>query len=76
MIHDPQVFFWIAGGAAYIFGCLLYILRFPERFWPGKFDFVGSSHQIFHIMVFVGVALHHYASVDTYYDRLNHDCIG
>jgi len=28
-----------------------YAERTPERFAPGRFDFFGSSHQIFHILI-------------------------
>lgn len=31
----------------YIFGALLYAIRFPERTFPRTFDIFGSSHQIF-----------------------------
>jgi len=31
------------------FGTLIYLIRFPERFFPGYFDFLFSSHQIWHI---------------------------
>ncbi|ORY29742.1 hemolysin-III related-domain-containing protein [Naematelia encephala] len=44
----------IATGVAYIFGALLYAARIPEKFSPGSFDYFGSSHQIFHVMVLVG----------------------
>jgi len=36
---------------AYLFfgtGMLLYVTRIPERFWPGAFDLLGTSHQIWH----------------------------
>ena len=29
--------------------------RVPERLAPGKFDYAGSSHQIFHLLVVLGV---------------------
>lgn len=32
------------GGAVYIFGALLYVIRIPERCAPGKFDKCGASH--------------------------------
>jgi predicted membrane channel-forming protein YqfA (hemolysin III family) len=32
------------GGAVYICGALLYVLRVPERWAPGKFDMCGASH--------------------------------
>ena len=43
----------------YILGATIYVLRFPERFFPGKFNTWASSHQIFHICV-VCAALVHY----------------
>lgn len=33
--------------------------RIPERLWPGRFDILGASHQIFHFCV-VAAALCHY----------------
>jgi adiponectin receptor len=38
----------IIGGAIYIGGAIIYSLRIPERFFPYKFDFFGSSHNIHH----------------------------
>jgi len=43
----------------YIIGALIYAERIPERFWPGRFDLFGGSHQIFHFCV-VAAALCHY----------------
>lgn len=36
----------VASGALYVVGALLYALRVPERFAPGKFDYLGASHQM------------------------------
>ncbi|GMK58118.1 hypothetical protein CspeluHIS016_0501500 [Cutaneotrichosporon spelunceum] len=44
----------VAGGAAYIFGAVLYAARIPESRWPGRFNYIGSSHQIFHCFVLLG----------------------
>jgi adiponectin receptor len=44
----------VAGGASYIFGAVLYAARIPESLYPGKFDYFGSSHQIFHCFVLLG----------------------
>ncbi|CAC5407578.1 unnamed protein product [Mytilus coruscus] len=30
------------------------LIHIPEKFYPGKFDFIGQGHQIFHIMVSLG----------------------
>ena len=32
------------GGAVYIVGAILYVIRIPERCAPGKFDKCGASH--------------------------------
>ncbi|KAK6845221.1 hypothetical protein PG995_015331 [Apiospora arundinis] len=32
--------------------------RFPEKFWPGRFDIWGSSHQIFHLVVVMATVFH------------------
>lgn len=32
-----------------LIGSLIYGSKFPERRWPGKFDFIGCSHSIWHV---------------------------
>jgi adiponectin receptor len=46
-------------GGVYVIGAVIYVVRFPERFFPGKFNTWASSHQLFHICV-VCAALVHY----------------
>mmetsp|Transcript_60488 Transcript_60488/g.194768 ORF Transcript_60488/g.194768 Transcript_60488/m.194768 type:complete len:313 (+) Transcript_60488:103-1041(+) len=41
---------------AAMFGCYgagawFFINRWPEKHWPGRFDFFGHSHQVWHIFV-------------------------
>ncbi|KAI8898680.1 hemolysin-III related-domain-containing protein [Globomyces pollinis-pini] len=38
----------------FLIGMIVYETRIPERFGPGKFDFLGNSHQIWHIFVVTG----------------------
>ena len=57
---------WYIGGISYVVGAVLYIIRFPEKYFPRKFDFVGASHQIFHVLVFVGALFHFLGSIDAY----------
>jgi adiponectin receptor len=45
-------------GALYIVGASIYAARVPERWAPGRFDIVGSSHQIFHVLVLAAAAVH------------------
>lgn len=65
---------WYIGGIFYIMGGTLYTLKFPERFWPGKFCIIGNSHQIFHCFVLVGVFSHYIACVDSYTYRSIYKC--
>ena len=43
----------------YIFGGILYVLRVPERFFPGKFDIWASSHQLWHLFVLAAALIHY-----------------
>lgn len=49
---------WMVVMALFNFvGAFTYALRFPERWWPRRFDIIGSSHQVMHVMViFAGLA--------------------
>ncbi|PWZ00517.1 HlyIII-domain-containing protein [Testicularia cyperi] len=51
--------FLITSGALYVVGALLYALRIPERFAPGRFDLLGASHQIFHVLILAAAAAHY-----------------
>ncbi|KAF3926433.1 hypothetical protein AA313_de0205867 [Arthrobotrys entomopaga] len=39
-------------------GVVAYGAKIPERFFPGKFDIVGQSHQILHVSVIVAGLMH------------------
>ncbi|KAL3469822.1 hemolysin-III related-domain-containing protein [Aspergillus californicus] len=45
-------------GCLYILGAGIYAARVPERLRPGSFDFWGSSHQIFHVLVVCAAVTH------------------
>lgn len=45
-------------GFLYILGASIYVARVPERFQPGNFDILGSSHQIFHVLVVCAAVAH------------------
>lgn len=61
-----KLLYWYLGGISYVVGALLYILRFPEKKFKLKFDYIGASHQIFHILVFFGALFHFLGSLDAY----------
>jgi len=50
LLFVPVFFAYLCFGT----GMVLYLTRIPERFWPGAFDILGTSHQIWHVLVVVG----------------------
>lgn len=58
----------------YIGGALLFVARFPERYFPRTFDLLGSSHQIFHVAVIAGAAIHFNDSAKLYVERSQFVC--
>ncbi len=45
-------------GALYIAGASIYAARIPEKWHPGRYDVLGSSHQIFHVFVVLAAISH------------------
>jgi adiponectin receptor len=74
VLPNPTLINWVLGGLAYAFGVIIYITRYPEKKWPGKFCIWGSSHQIWHFFVLLGIIFHFFASLDSYYDRKKYVC--
>lgn len=48
--HVAHVVFFLAGAACFA-------LDFPQRFFPGRLDFFGQGHHLFHICIFMVVVL-------------------
>ena len=72
---DPlNAFLWILGGALYIAGATIYGVRFPERFFPRKFDYIGNSHNIFHFWSLLASFVHFFASLTIYFGRKALNC--
>lgn len=49
---------FIFQGLLYVIGSLLYANRVPERWFPGKCDYLFQSHQIFHVLVVLAALVH------------------
>ncbi|CAO3576269.1 unnamed protein product [Absidia cylindrospora] len=59
----------------YICGVFIYAKRFPEKMYPGRFDFAGmTSHAIWHIFVVFGIYFHYLASLQFYENRHTYSC--
>lgn len=52
-------------GAQYVLGAALYALRIPERYAPGRFDYL-ASHALFHVLVLTAAATHWETIKDTF----------
>ncbi|KAF7728822.1 hypothetical protein EC973_005448 [Apophysomyces ossiformis] len=49
--------------ACYILGVAVYANQLPEALWPGRFDHLGHSHQLWHLFVCGGIWFHYTAAV-------------
>lgn len=70
-------FFELAGISVlmYILGVIVYANRFPEKFYPGRFDLAGlTSHAIWHVFVCLGIFFHYLASLKFYANRYTYGC--
>lgn len=47
---DP---FYMLQSLSAALSAILYAFHVPERLWPGRFDILGQSHQIFHLAAFM-----------------------
>lgn len=66
------VIIYLLAAAAFTF----YITQFPERFFPGRFDYVGSSHQCWHVIVVVLFLWCYYSGDQLIAYRSSHPCQG
>lgn len=57
--HAQMGWGWfVLEGVFYFSGVVIYASKVPEKLAPGRFDIVGSSHQIFHVLVLCGAGAH------------------
>ncbi|PSN60357.1 IZH family channel protein-like protein [Corynespora cassiicola Philippines] len=54
----------------YFTGALMYASKVPERWFPGTFDYVGCSHNIWHVAVLGGIIFHYLAMQDMFSQAL------
>lgn len=57
----------------FVFGTVCFALDIPQRFYPGKMDFIGQGHHLFHICIFVVAKLQLEATLDDF--EMNRDLI-
>ena len=69
MNQNLEFFPLALGGAIYMLGAIIYALRIPEKWYPKKFDLIGSSHNIHHVCVIIGCVIHFNSSMNLYLSR-------
>jgi adiponectin receptor len=47
--------------AVYLVGTCVYASQVPERWFPGAFDYIGGSHNLWHFAVLGGICFHYVA---------------
>lgn len=65
--------------AIYFVGAIIYAARVPERWLPGKFDYLGASHNIWHVAVLCGIVAHYFAMQEMFsqaHGRSSDQCPG
>ncbi|KZT56153.1 HlyIII-domain-containing protein [Calocera cornea HHB12733] len=60
--------------AAYTFGLCFYAWHFPECAFPGRFDYIGASHQIWHISIVAAIWLHYRAIASWHVGAMEYAC--
>jgi len=73
--HVHFVMAWmLCMGACYLTGAFIYIAQIPERWAPGMFDYIGHSHQLWHLSIFVAVMFHYGGLIHMYEWRMTRVC--
>ncbi|KAK3702361.1 inc metabolism membrane protein [Vermiconidia calcicola] len=50
----------------YLTGAFVYAAKLPERWLPGWFNYIGSSHNAWHLAVVMGI-LYHYVAMQSFF---------
>jgi len=53
----------------YLVGVVFFLYHIPECWFPGWFDYIGGSHQLWHLFVIYGILGHHQACLHMYEHR-------
>jgi len=62
----PMIMHLLGMAALYLTGTVFYVLKIPERWYPGCFDYVGNSHLWWHIFVLLAALVHYRGSMAAY----------
>lgn len=70
LLFPRVVGMYVISGTAF----LIYLTKVPERFYSGKFDYFGHSHQWWHLFVVAALYYWHNSGIIYLQYRMNHGC--
>jgi adiponectin receptor len=62
----------------YLVGACVYASKVPERWYPGAFDYIGGSHNLWHFAVLGGILFHYVAMQEFFsgaFRRAENGCV-
>ncbi|BFZ17231.1 hypothetical protein BsWGS_20270 [Bradybaena similaris] len=71
MFLPKVIMMYLLGVLAFSF----YISKLPERACPGKFDYIGSSHQLWHFLIVLALCYWHKAGEEILIYRISNQCV-
>lgn len=72
---SDALFYYIVMDFSVLVGGIMNVARIPERWLPGKFDIVGNSHQIMHVLALFSVICLHAAVLQDFHWMANFKCL-
>ena len=66
--------YYLLMGASYLGGLYIYVMRWPEKNHPGKYNIWGHSHQLWHLSALLGMFWTYQGAIDNYQMRQNSFC--
>jgi predicted membrane channel-forming protein YqfA (hemolysin III family) len=57
-----------------LLAAVFYVSKIPERLLPGRFDYIGASHQCWHIIVVVAFCWWHCSATELFRYQQLHPC--
>eukprot|EP00835_Amoeboradix_gromovi_P002327 NODE_130_length_18488_cov_0.389961.p4 type:complete len:316 gc:universal NODE_130_length_18488_cov_0.389961:97-1044(+) len=72
--NPAGILFFLGMILCYIGGAAIYVYQVPERFYPGYFDYLFHSHQIWHCFVTAAAVLFYWCALDMMYWREANAC--
>jgi adiponectin receptor len=69
-----SITYYVLLAFSYMLGLYIYTVRCPERNNPGKYNICGHSHQIFHVLVVLGIVFTYLGALESFEMRKHSQC--